>query len=104
MKLEIFVYVRLQDLMLCWDIILLMQWNVETTYGQEGNQVRIITGQIHTHRKTDSTIKVLVAVAILSECNPDKLQFIIQAVPVAYSPGPVHQDGNNTACLLKSGK
>jgi hypothetical protein len=62
--------------------------------GQESDQVRIIADQSSLHSRIESSTNWPDTIAILLECDMEKLQFIMQAVLVTQSSGLIHQDGN----------
>lgn len=76
-------------------------WDPDDVYkgrpniGQESDQVRIIIDQSSPHSRTESSTYWPVTVAVLLECDLEKLQFIMQAALVAQSSDLVHQGGNH---------
>jgi hypothetical protein len=49
--------------------------------------------QSNHHRRVDSPTYLLVTVAILLECDLEKLQLIMQAAVLAQTFSPMHQGG-----------
>jgi hypothetical protein len=60
---------------------------------QKRDQVRIIMRQSNLHRRVEGPMNLPDAVAILPECDFEKLQLIMQVVLVAQSSRPMHRGG-----------